>query len=296
MATPLFITGKHRSGTTFLANLLLDHPQIAGVYYPGDSDIYRGGIFESCFFDIIDNRYGDISIFENYVEFASVVSKSEYFIQAGCSFEELISYYGADYPTVFRCVMDKFAEQKSAAYWIEKTPSHTLLAKTIKKYYPDAKFIGIIRSEVDTALSSLHLKKKQDKSRLIRLLTLLKVTTLKYVYDISMSKFKKKYPDDILVVEYSQLVTNKESVVVGICDFLGLERKDLSTKFARNTAFKSASDKRLYGYERFLICLVYKYFLKVVPCKLLFVLAKKQNSLTKFPSWFFRTQRKKILK
>ena len=295
MATPLFVIGKHRSGTSFLANLLLDHPQIAGIYYPLDSYLHKGGIFESSFFYDIDKRYGDISNFENYVEFASVVSNSDYFKLAGCSFEDLISYYETDYPTVFRCVMDKFAEEKGAAYWIEKTPSHTILINKIKKYYPDAKFVEIIRDEVDTALSSLHLKKKEDKSRLLRLLTLLKVAILKYVYDMYMIKFKKIYPDDTLIVDYSQLVNNKEEVVNDICDFMGLERKELSIKFPNNTVYKSVEEKHSYGYERFFIRLVYKYLLKAVPCKLLFILATKPGRVnrSKLPAWFFKSQRYK---
>jgi hypothetical protein len=295
MATPLFVIGKHRSGTSFLANLLLDHPKITSVHYPPDSQTYKSGVCESCFFYGIDKRYGDISIFENFVEFASVVSRSDYFKLAGSSFDDLISYYKADYPNVFRYVMDKFAEHKGAAYWIEKTPSHTLLIKTIKKYYPDAKFVGIIRNEVDTALSSLHLKKKQDKPRLVRLWALIKVTILKYIYDILMTKFKKIYPDDILIIDYSQLVTNKAKVTAGICDFLGLQQKELSTKFLKNTVYKSESDKRSYGYERFFIRLIYKYLLRVVPYKLLSILAKKQIKIkhSKLPAWFFKSQRQR---
>ena len=57
MATPLFVIGKHRSGTSFLANLLLDHPQIAGIYYPLDSYLHKGGIFESSFFYDIDKKF-----------------------------------------------------------------------------------------------------------------------------------------------------------------------------------------------------------------------------------------------
>jgi hypothetical protein len=296
MTTPLFIMGKHRSGNTYLANLLLEHPQIACLHYPADSSISRIGAHESGFFNNIEGRYGNIQSFENYVEFAAVVSKSEYFLLAGCTFEELMSYFPADYPTVFRLVMDRFADQQGAAYWMEKSPTNALHAHRIKKYYSDAKFIGIVRDEVDVALSSLHLKNKQHESRFNRLKTLIAVVILKYIYDVSMMKLKNAHPDDVLNITYAQLIERKEDVTTRICDFLGLERKDLSTPYLKNTSYSSLSDKKSYSYERFLVRIFYRYVLRLFPHKILVRLNRMVGSMsrTELPGWFFRTQRQKI--
>jgi hypothetical protein len=294
VATPLFIMGKHRSGNTFLANLLLSHPKIAGIHYSADSDISRIGMHESAFFNRIEGRYGDLRNFENYVEFAAVMSKSEYFILANVSFEELMRYFGADYHVVFREVMDRYAAEHNAAYWMEKSPSNALHARRLKRYYPDAKFIGIVRDEVDVALSSLHLKKKQHESRLTRLKVLITVAVLKYIYDVSMTKMKNAYPQSVLIIKYTELVEHQDRLTDKICDFLGLERDKLSTRYVKNTSFSVSKEKKSYGYERFLVRVFYRYVLKLFPCGLLSILNKKLDNLSRreLPGWFFRSQKR----
>lgn len=291
MSKPLFILGKHRSGTTFLSNLLLGHPAIAAVYLQEAHGGITGGVFESAFFSCIDGRYGDITRFEHYMEFASVASSMEYFRLAGVSKEVLLSLFPADYATVFRTVMESIAAEKKADYWLEKTPAHTLKAFTIKRYYPDARFIGITRDEVDSAVSSLYLKKKQDRGRLVRLGSLAKVTCLKYLYDASLRKLKKRYPDDVLLVEYESLTTQTVLQTVEICGFLEIEKMTLESSYPPNTSFRGNVEKKLYAYEKATIRCLYRGFLRLVP----FVVLKSVYVLycrfvpDTLPVWLFRT-------
>ncbi|MHC5100399.1 MAG: sulfotransferase family protein, partial [Planctomycetota bacterium] len=253
MPTPLFILGKHRSGTTFLSNLLMDHPKIAAIFWVSKKDNLIGGIAESGFFQYIDGRYDNLESYENYIEFASVLSQAQYFKLAGSSIEEILSFYPADYPTVFRKIMDRYADNQNAAYWMEKTPAHTLKADIIKSYYPDAKFIGIIRDEVDSGISSLHLKNLQDKSKFLRIFLLLFITFRKYFFDKTMLKLKKKFPDDVLILSYENLVDNNEKKMTELCQFLGVEKKDLRSDFRKNTSFTATSDRTIFLYEIILI-------------------------------------------
>ena len=294
MATPLFIMGKHRSGNTFLANLLLSHPKIAGIHYSADSDISSIGMHESGFFNRIEGRYGDLQNFENYVEFAAVMSKSEYFILANATFEELMQYFGADYHVVFRKVMDRYATECDAAYWMEKSPSNALHAQRLKRYYPDAKFIGIVRDEVDVALSSLHLKDKQHESRLTRLKVLITVTVLKYIYDVSTTKMKNAYPQSVFIIQYADLVEHQGQLADKMCDFLGLESSELSSCYIKNTSFSVSREKKSYAYERFIVRILYRYILRLFPHKLLVVLNKMLSDLSHepLPGWFFRSQKR----
>ena len=53
MPTPLFILGKHRSGTTFLSNLLMDHPKIAAIFWVSKKDNLIGGMLNRVSFSIL---------------------------------------------------------------------------------------------------------------------------------------------------------------------------------------------------------------------------------------------------
>ena len=298
MSKPLFILGKHRSGTTFLSNLLSEHPAIAAVISDRECGGIISGVFESGFFSCINGRYGDISNFGNYMEFASTVSCMEYFMYADCSLEELLSYYPADYPAVFRKIMEKVAAKKTAVYWMEKTPNHTLIVDRIKSYYPDAKFIGIIRDEADSALSALYLKKKQDENRFIRSLSLIKVTYLKSLYDRTMRNFSKRHPDDLFLISYESLINDTASVTANMCDFLGIEKKELETSRKQNTSFRTAQRKELHGYEQHLIRFFYKIAFRLAPICVLKAFYKlyRRSKPRQMPPWFFRTYRMNLSK
>lgn len=51
MPLPVFVVGRNRSGTTWLANQLCEHPDIAGVQQER-----RHGIHESAYFGCLDGR------------------------------------------------------------------------------------------------------------------------------------------------------------------------------------------------------------------------------------------------
>ena len=72
MGQPLFILGKQRSGTTWLANQLSQHSQIAAVR----SD-HHNGVHESAFFSHVAGRYGDLTRQTNFVEFAETMAASD---------------------------------------------------------------------------------------------------------------------------------------------------------------------------------------------------------------------------
>lgn len=293
MSKPLFIIGKHRSGTTFLANLLLAHPAVAAVFSDQECGGITGGVFESSFFTTLDGRYGDLSVFENYMEFISTASCLEYFRLADCSLDEFLTYYPTDYASFFQRVMEKAALRKGAEYWMEKTPTHTLRAETLKSYYPQAKFIGIKRDEVDMALSALYLANRQDASRWGRLLCLVKVTCLKGLYDKMMQVLEKRWPGDVLVLTYEALTGETDACVSKICRFLEIPSQTLQSAYKKNTSYRKAEKKELFRYEQSLVRFCYRMILSVVP---LWFLKMSYSRYLKcvpepMPRWMFRTYR-----
>lgn len=283
MTVPLFVIGKHRSGTTWLSNLLIDHPDIEGVHHAS-----HRGIHESAFFSHVVGRYGDLEVFSNYVEFASVISQSDYFRLAGVSFDDLLELYPSSYTDVFRAVMDRMATRSSAKYWIEKSPMHTFYMREIGQTYTDAKFVGILRNPVDTAFSWL---KQQDlSSSSQRLMGLARITIDKYVVDVHMLRMKAAWPERVHVIRYENLCQNKSDVLRGVCNFLDLAPAELRSKYKPNTSYQESRDEheRPKHEEKFVLFL-YNYVLRLIPSRVFrFIKIIYRNIVRRdLPDWFF---------
>ena len=289
MAIPLFIVGKHRSGTTWLSNLLLDHAQIAGVEHR-----HHHGIHESAFFSHVHGRYGDLSVFSNFAEFASVLSQSDYFRLMEVSFDEIVQLYPSTYAGVFRAIMDRFADRHGARYWIEKSPMHTSRIREIGQLYSDAQFVGILRNPVDAASSWL---KRQEVGENVfqRLTGLGRFTLNKCILDAHIREMQREWPERVRIVRYENLVQNQDDVVAAVCSFLGLPVKELHAQYAPNTSYEDGEDKKRYcsEYEERFVKRIYRFGMRAAPANmgrnLKHALQKRRTSL---PDWFFKLSRR----
>ncbi len=284
MPTPLFIVGKHRSGTTWLSNVLLDHSQIAGVQHED-----HHGIHESAFFSHVHGRYGDLSVFANFAEFASVLSRADYFRLMGVSFGELMELYPSKYAEVFRTTMDRFAERNEATYWIEKSPMHTSCVQEIGHLYSDARFVGIVRSPADAAFSWLK-RQKIEGSPLLRLWALGRFTVNKYIVDAHMRVMQEKWPDRVCIVQYESLIESREDVLETVCSFLGLPVEEMHSRYAPNTSYSEGKKEMHFTtYEKKFVRGLYHYGLRAVPAnRLRAVKHLFQSRQTPLPRWFFK--------
>jgi hypothetical protein len=286
MPAPLFVVGKHRSGTTLLGNLLLDHPEVAGIQHAAHE-----GIHESAYFSHIDGRYGDLQCFENYVEFAAVMARSDYFTLAGVSFEELLQLYPATYAEVFRHVMDRVAESQDASLWVEKSPMHTNSIDRIGGYYPDAKFVGIKREVTATALSMLHLMGEDQAPTSQRLAHLLRVTVDKYILDEHMQVMRERWPDRIKIITFEDLMADRTTILSEVCAFLGIEKASLDSKYQKNTSFRGDAERTLKSHEKWLIRVFHERMLPLFPLAV-FDFIKSNPHREVLPGWFFKLLRR----
>jgi len=244
LVTPLFILGKQRSGTTWLANQLCRHPDIAGIQHQR-----HFGIHESAYFSSVMGRYGSLKVPENFVEFVKVMAGSDYFRLAGVSEEFLLSMWTTGYAEIFRAVMNHFAEKSGAKYWLEKTPAHTPLVDTLANIYPDALFIGIFRNPQEVAASSLKLETNENpntvNSKFKRKLFISRnILSLSY-YNKKLKSFQKR-SDRIYTVEYKEMKFDLEKTLHHICQHLGLPWNDavLGQSYKPNTGFKEKSERK----------------------------------------------------
>jgi len=296
MATPVIVLGKQRSGTTWLANQLCEHPQIAGVRHQAHL-----GIHESVFFSYIYGRYGDIRNRSNFIEFAEVMAASDYCRIAGITREFLHGLWPTTYEAVFRAMHEFIAEQQGAPFWLEKSPTHAVWVNELADWYPDAKFAAVFRDLQQVVASDLRRFPDEHPDQAARQATWRKRVILRTCfgrayYNKMIRAFARRHPDRIHLVRYSDMRADLESVGRRICDFLGLEfdATMLGQSYPPNTSFTGGGRPRgdaVTGGERFLAsCLGAA--ARIAPRRVL-ALAESRRSYRRrhrrpLPAWFFR--------
>ncbi|MBX6362409.1 MAG: sulfotransferase [Gemmatimonadetes bacterium] len=291
MPHPLFILGKHRSGTTWLANQLAEHSRIAGVRH-----VRHHGIHESVFFSQVYSRYGDLAVRSNFVEFVEVMAASDYFRLAGVTRDDLHSLWPATYEAVFRTVMDRYAARRGADYWLEKSPAHTPLVARLAALYPDARFVGIIRDAQAVVASTLGLFEmrypERASRRTARAREILETVIGWAYYNQAMRRFAAK-SSRILVVDYASLEADLPGTLQAVCAFLRIpyEESMCRRSYAPNTSFRDRSRRpRSLKVGEPQLVRAATTLLAAVPFRTLGVLRgvrRRQHRRAPLPDWFF---------
>lgn len=289
---PAFVLGKHRSGTTWLANQLCAHPRIAGVQH---ADHF--GIHESEYFTRIRGRYGDLIDRANYVEFVEVLSASDYFRLAGATRGFLYSLWPASYEEVFRAVMERYATRHGARLWLEKTPGHTPLVAMLARTYPDALFVGIIRDVSDVVGSSLAAAARRSGGPLapgLRLRMAARLVVTWTYYNRVLQEFAVR-SQRLQLIRYEDLRVRNAEVLEGLCAFLGLEyhRAMHRAAFRRNSNFSNDQERqRALSPAEQRVVRALESALQRLPLAALRAMDKAsrlRQQRRPLPSWFFRT-------
>ena len=118
---PLFVVGHPRSGTTWLTQLLGAHPRFASG--------------------------SETHLFNYYLE--RLLVDHERWLHDWVDDDELHALVGDFVAGVFQAAIDR----KGKARVVEKTPTHRLWVKEIRRLFPDARFIHCVRDGRDVALS-----------------------------------------------------------------------------------------------------------------------------------------------
>lgn len=299
MATPIFVLGWGRSGTTWLPNMLVEHSAIAGIHHTK-----HWGIHESAFFSRVEGRYGSLDNPANFIEFAQVMAASDYFRLAGADADFLYSLYPASYAEVFRQVMDCYAARTSARFWVEKTPAHTIHAEKIARYYPDARFIAMVRDVKAVMASRVYLAdwytrdEGRPRNQVKRWFWTAAGVLIWQHYRSAIERLAAEYPGRTLVLTYEKLTGDTESVMRQVCEFLNLEfepsmlksRYPANSSFTgepqdtRRTALTRQEERWLEGW-RTIAALMPERALKALYRVGLYAYDKKNKSL---PPWFFK--------
>lgn len=148
-ARPIFILGRHRSGTTWLANILASLPEV----YTLSQERHRG-VHESAYFSHLVPYCGHGRTESDLRAVKRLFEGSDFFAMTRLDRgPEIVGPGPAGY---FRALMDAGAEMCGASHWLEKTPANTLIAGRLRDAFPDAVFLAIVRDYRDVVASLVH--------------------------------------------------------------------------------------------------------------------------------------------
>jgi len=291
MPTPIFVVGAARTGTTWVANILCRHQNIAGI-----QAAHHMGIHESAFFWVLYERFGTLENEENYKKLVDIFTKTDYFKIS--NFDEdlfLKNPKPNTYHEFFRRFMDEFAKANSCDYWVEKTPAHTLYIKQLAEFYPDAIFVSIERDIVDKVKS--RLKQLENRSKLkSRLRRILKDIFTYRMMKVHLNELPN-LPNKSFMLNFEDLKNNTSDETQRLFNFLDLEFSEhlLENKYRPNTSFSSEAQRKsmLSDGEKKFIRKMHR-FASFIPSIFYKSIAKLYLSRCKYvdpPDWFWRKDR-----
>lgn len=141
-ASPIFIVGCPRSGTTLLRNLLRSHPRLT---FPSESH------FIPSFF----RGYGHPGNAEEAIELADRLLRLEWIRQWGITLAA--DEFGPDrsFQAVVCRLFETWSRSEGKPRWGDKTPHYVQNILTLAELFPEARIIHIIRDGRDVSLSWL---------------------------------------------------------------------------------------------------------------------------------------------
>lgn len=287
--TPVFVLGLQRSGTTWLANILANHPQVVAVQ---SADHF--GVHESIFFSHFARAYGDLRQERDFRRFAEDFTNSDYYLLTGLEPEWLVRRRPFSYPEAFRCVMEEMARRRGGApVWLEKSPSHTLLAPQLAEAFPDARFVGIIRQASAVVASQLRLAARVPVYHPAHLRAVIGRSIAHSVHQRSLERFVRDQRGRCMLTSYEALGADPGREISRVCYFLGLEftAQMLDLPWDRNTSYRGGSNSpgSRDVLDRALVTTATA-GLRLVPLSLLRARAARQQERAgiKWPPWCWR--------
>lgn len=203
---PIFIAGMPRSGTTLLQGILCN----SGMYFP---------MPETHFFSRV--AYGlpgsDFSE-EDRNQIRRVLLK-----KSRIELDEEFPYELGSKKDIFEYIIGTYNTDKRNTF-LEKTPRHVFFYSEILKYYPDAKFICMIREPKNAVSSVLTIPSQRKKSIIAVALLYNKIA------DAILNIRKKK---NVLVIRYEDLTDETKTIARSTCEFLNIP---YNSKLVENVA------------------------------------------------------------
>jgi hypothetical protein len=274
----VFVVGRHRSGTTWLTNLLVSY----GFFSPTSEA--HSGQHESAFFSHVVPYFNHGKSVTDRLALYSVFEESDYFLLLGLPKSDLCTLSEKHPAEYFKEVMDKATRKNGATVWVEKTPAHSLYLGELASQYPNALFISVERDSYNVTMSNVYKFSNSDN-----ILDWIKHAVVTEIYKrvvtlelpVSVRKINIRYED----LERSPL-----DAVESVFQSLGLEPNATTNDISElnNSTFTNFESKPRDKYRQ--VCQLVFALVNLMPGSLvrLFVYCALRFRKHRLPDWFFK--------
>jgi len=192
---PVFIVGMPRSGTTLLQGILCN----SNKYFP----IPETHFFSRVAYGLPEKKFS----YENREQMRRVLKR-----KSKISVNETDWHKFESQKEIFEYLIGTFNRHNKGTF-LEKTPRHVFFYLQILRYYPDAKFICMIREPKNTVSSLLTMSQKRQKS----------VLRISLFYNKIANAIIKIMPNaNVRVIKYEDLVDHTDQTLKKICQFVDI--------------------------------------------------------------------------
>jgi hypothetical protein len=226
----IFIVGRRRSGTSFVRNILNLHSDVWISAEPGFFKTGRHkGVFETITplfpFDT------DAKINDLFTLLGSGAIRNKYWENPKLDLERVKTDFknsAREYGDLIRITLKERARFEGKSIFGEKTPGNIHHIPLLSEWFPDSKFIHIIRDPRAVFVSEINrvpyrhylFKKSNPISRLFIFIYI----CFDWQKNIHLHhKYKTAYMGTYLFIRFSQLYTQLEREIKRICDFIGID-------------------------------------------------------------------------
>ncbi len=285
--TPIFVLGLQRSGTTWLANTLSGHPDIAAVEAPDHQ-----GVHESIFFSHFAREYGDLSDAVSFDRFAEDFTASDYFLLSGVSESWFREARPSSYPQAFELVMDEVARREGARFWVEKSPHHTLLSRELAEAFPRARFVCVVRDPPSLIRSRLWAFGRVPPPYPGRVAATLRACAAVALYQRHLDRFASSC-DRAVLITHEEMAADLEGAMRKVTESVGcgFHPAMMESRFRANTSFASRSQKeRALGAGDRPAIKAFMAFFNALPLDLLRAMERRRSRRRgiEWPAWCWK--------
>ncbi len=229
---PIFVIGMNGSGTTMLSDCLNNHSKIYSFWMEANFIPY---------YIETHSKYGDLNDDKNFLGLLNAI-RNEPVLKA------VNGYKAVPLPSNWRScdhnltaatdiIFNYFASLHHKPIWCIKAPSYAKHVLQISKYFPNSKFIHIMRDGRDCA-ASLHRRWKYNSQAMI-------YRWKKYVGEANrQGRILGK--DKYIECFYENLTRNPEKEMQKICSFLQVEYEKNILESSRIRNFTGSKSKVLH--------------------------------------------------